>query len=250
MRELWTKSLDKWRRWYLKQHLILIAIGSMCGIFTYIWLVFMVNVGVYKSIIDGWDWYVVAFCWQCGGFRSAMGRWVILMNKIKGGSKWVNIQFNNMQVLLESLIQVTSGFVEDWKGTIILSWKLLHINGLKRYTYIICMRIYPLYYLYIYMIYVTMHMLKRTNTKMYNITFFKKTHVLHLHKVVGNNETMFPKMVALMVLYHHGRIRKKSPNKQIQDVVEDNLVSGWTNPSEKSATLKLDHWIIKPQVSG
>ena len=36
------------------------------------------------------------------------------MNKIKGGSKWVNIQLmNHMQVLLESLIQVTSGFVED-----------------------------------------------------------------------------------------------------------------------------------------
>ena len=35
------------------------------------------------------------------------------MNKIKGGRKWVNIQLNNMQVLLESLIQVTSGFVED-----------------------------------------------------------------------------------------------------------------------------------------
>ena len=192
----------------------------MSGIFTYIWLVFMVNVGVYKSIIHGWDWYVVAVCWQCGGYRSAMGRWVILMNKIKGGRKWVNIQLNNMQVLLESLIQVTSGFVEDWKGTIILSWKLLRINGLKRYTYIICMCIYPLYILSIYMIYVTMHMLKRTDTKMYNITFFKKTMSYICIRCFFKQWNHIPQNGGeWMVLYHHGRIRKESPNKQIQDVV-------------------------------
>ena len=53
-----------------------------------------------------------------------------------------------------------------------------------------------------------MHMLKEQTQRCTISRPSKKTHVLHLHKVVGNNETIFPKMVALMVLYHHGRIRK------------------------------------------
>ena len=39
----------------------------MYGIFTYIWLVFMVNVGVNKYIIHGWDWCVVVFCGSVKG---------------------------------------------------------------------------------------------------------------------------------------------------------------------------------------
>ena len=119
----WRIFFGWWKQWMRRRHLGENApIPFMYGIFTYIWWMFMVNVGKYT--IHGW--YGIAnlalFCWpkifpEFGGSTSITKRWTFAENNVsarrcprlpeqvlslmnpndvyicKGGYRWVRIQF-------------------------------------------------------------------------------------------------------------------------------------------------------------